>query len=122
MRIRYYWRDCNYLNGKWGATPLDAFWVEATQAEAETTIFPLINAKTQEASLSFARYQAMMRPETRALQFCFLIARDLSSIDPMDHHYPYSNLWNGDSPFEAIDEINIETLEELRAVHPQIEK
>jgi len=40
MIVRWFWWNCNYRGKKWGATPVDAFWVEATKEEAMTEIFP----------------------------------------------------------------------------------
>jgi hypothetical protein len=34
MLVRWFWRSCYHWGKKEGAVPIDAFWVEATQAEA----------------------------------------------------------------------------------------
>jgi hypothetical protein len=45
--------------------------------------------------------------------FCFLVARDLSSIDPFEVHYPIHPMWNAYSPFESMRPKKIERLEGL---------
>lgn len=46
MLIRRFWRNCGYRGKKWGTEPLDAFWVEATQEEAENGVFPRLQPTT----------------------------------------------------------------------------
>ena len=51
-----------------------------------------------------------------ARAFCFLIARDLSTIDPFPVHYPVHQLWNAYSPFELMPARVVTRLEELRSL------
>ena len=43
MIVRCFWPKCDFRNGEWEATPIDAFWVEATRDEAIQAIFPLLS-------------------------------------------------------------------------------
>lgn len=117
MRIRNVWRDCDFQNGEWGATPQDAFWVEATRPEAEAKIFPLMVAGTGAAAPCAAHGAARLArwPEDDDFPHCFLITRDMKSIEALEPHYPYSNLWNGESPFDPIDGTHIKDIDELGA-------
>jgi len=101
MLILFFWRDCGYRGKKWGTEPLDAFWVEATQEEAENDVFPRLPPTTivesRELAEHFKEVAELMGNPTRP--FCFLVARDLSSIDPFTAHYPIHQMWNAYSPF-----------------------
>lgn len=119
MLVRFFWRNCNNLGRKWGAGCKDAFWIEATEEEAEMHVYPYLPPPAIEESRNVAeQYMSIaeliggnpIRP------FCFLVARDVSSIDPYHVHYPFHQLWNGYSPFEMMPEMIIESLEELRNI------
>jgi hypothetical protein len=115
MLVRLVWRDCGYRGKRWGAEPIDAFWVEATAEEAEAEVFPLLrpeqvaeSRKRSEEGRSIAdRIGSPARP------FCFLVARDLSTIAPFHVHYPFSPMWNAYSPFRPMPECWISRLEEV---------
>jgi hypothetical protein len=117
MIIRCFWRNCDYRGKEWGSKPIDAFWVEAIKEEAEVGISPWLKPAQIAESIKLAEtYKGlakMMGQPDRP--FCFLIARDLSSIDPFHVSYPIDNLWNAYSPFERMDETrSISRLEEIR--------
>lgn len=116
MKVRCFWPNCTYRNGDWGAAPVDCFWVEATPEEAAGAVFPLMPAERAAASRELAeRYgQAAALMGNPAAVHCFLVARDLSSIDPHQPHYPIANLWNAYSPFRAMPEVEVSDLSELR--------
>ena len=115
MRVRCFWRDCTYRNRTWGSPPVDAFWVEATEQEARSAVFPLLKPEQVAESRKVAEqyHHAAVDP---ARPFCYLVARDLSSIDPFHPHYPFHQLWNAYSPFESMSEITVSTLDALLAV------
>jgi hypothetical protein len=48
--------------------------------------------------------------------YCFLVARDLRSIDPCEFHYPFHQMWNAYSPFREMPERKIGRLEELAGI------
>ena len=112
MLCRCFMRD-DYSNAM-----RDAFWIEATQEEAETGVFPRLQpdaiAKSKELAERFKQLAEQMGNPSRP--FCFLVVRDLSSIDPFHVHYPFHQLWNGYSPFERMPEKVIANLEELRSL------
>jgi hypothetical protein len=116
MIIRWFWRDCNFRGKKWGAIPIDAFFVEATKEEATAEIFPILHPVEIAESRELAERFLHLAEElgTPARPYCYLVARDLSTIDPFHVHYPFHQLWNGYSPFEEIEEVNIQSLEETR--------
>lgn len=116
MLIRRFWRNCDYRGKSWGAAPIDAFWVEATQEEAEVEVFPRLQSQTINESKELAERYKRIAEEVRnpPRSFCFLVARDLSTIDPFHVHYPFHQLWNAYSPFESMSEIVIANLDELR--------
>ena len=103
------WPRCEYQNGSWGNEPIDSFWVECTQDEAARLIFPRLSPEQQEQAM--ALYDEKVEPSPNTF---VLIAQDLSSIQPMEPHYPYGNLWNAYSPFRAIVPLKIHNLDELR--------
>lgn len=122
MIVRWFWRDCNFRGKKWGATQMDAFWVEATKEEAINEVFPKLQPVAIEESLKFAEQfihlaEELCRP---ASPYCFLVAQDLSTIDPFHVHYPFHQLWNAYSPFEVMATVNIQSLEEVRTLESPI--
>jgi hypothetical protein len=92
---------------------MDAFWVEATLEEAEIVIFPRLQPEAVAESKSTAERQAELAKSLGCDPYCFLVARDLSSIDPYQVHYPFHQLWNGYSPFEEMSRKTICRMEEL---------
>ena len=118
MLIRCYWRNCRYSGKRWDNSPVDAVWVEATEQEAEDAVFPHLDQESIAESKELAeRYRGVAEKiENPARPFCFLVARDLRSIEPFHPHYPFHQLWNGDSPFEPMPETTVASLNEVRDV------
>ncbi|MHB8135741.1 MAG: hypothetical protein ACYDH1_16145 [Anaerolineaceae bacterium] len=116
MLIRYVWRNCDFHGEKQGADPIDAFWVEATQEEAEDGIFPgLMPTEIAESRKLAVRFHELaQQKDDLARPFCFLVARDLRLIRPLPLIYPTSSMWNAYSPFTAMPEVYIRTLDEIR--------
>ena len=94
---------------------MDAFWVEATHDEAIQAVFPLLTPTKRSQSERFAADYPQLAQQIAQppRPFCFLVARDLSSIDPFHVHYPFHQLWNAYSPFRAIAERSIDSLDQL---------
>jgi hypothetical protein len=115
MVVRTYWPSCDYRQKKWGARPIDAFWVEATREEAVEAVFPMLSPELRTQSERIAGEHARLAGEISRppRAYCFLVAWDLSSIDPFHVHYPFHQCWNGASPFRAIPERTITSLGEL---------
>ena len=118
MIVRAFWPSCTIRQRKRGATPIDAFWVEATHEEAIQSVFPMLSHELQSQSEQFAARGEHIAKETsqRPRPFCFLVARDLSSIDPFEVHFPFHNLWNAYSPFRSIPERTVTTLDQLAGI------
>lgn len=117
MLIRWYWRDCDYRCKKWGAKPFDTFWVEANQEEAESDIFPRLQPNAISESRELAeRYKKVTERLRRnhVRPFCFLVAKNLSSIVPFHARYPVHQMWNAYSPFDSMSEKVVASLDELR--------
>ena len=115
MIVRWFWRNCNFRGKDWGASPIDAFWVEATREEAVNDVFPKLQpAEIEESEKLAERFLQLAEEICRpARPFCFLVARDLSTIGPFHVHYPFHQLWNAYSPFKEMPTVNIQSLEEI---------
>jgi hypothetical protein len=109
---------------------MDAFWVEATAEEAEANVFPRLQpqqvAESQRVAEQhidlaehFASREAARGVPAPPRPFCFLVARDLSTIDPFHIHYPVHQLWNAYSPFRKMPEREIAGLEDLASIDVQ---
>lgn len=96
MIVRMIWPCCGFQNGAWVENPVDSFWVECTPHEIEN-----ISARWLSPQQQALKEFRSRRPEPDCNTF-LLVAQDLSSIQPMEEHYPYGNLWNAYSPFRPI--------------------
>lgn len=115
MLIRLYWPKCPFRNGSWEQIPIDAYWVECTAQEAEDHVYPLLDEVLVKKSREMASKKCDLdfdRP------YCFLVAKDLSFIDPFFPHYPSANLWNAYSPFRDIEPRDINDLQEIENLVP----
>ena len=109
MIIKLIWPDCEFHNGSRGNKPIDSFWVECTKEEAQDNIFPFISEAQIKKAIQIESENIIKKE-----QIYFLISKDLKSIEPFAWYYPYSGLWNGYCPFKEINEVIIESLEEIR--------
>jgi len=118
MRVRYCWRNCTSRGRSENEPPVDAFWVEATESEARERVFPYLSADQVEESRllaeQFGGLAAAMGDPARG--FCYLVARDLSSVDPFPPHYPIHQLWNAYSPFRQMPESPVADLTDLHSI------
>lgn len=114
MIFQVYWpqRDRN------GAKPIDSFWVEATYEEAEKAIYPFLTPEEIERSKTHAKEGESIASQigNPPCPYCFLVAKNLSTIDPFHVDYPYHQMWNAYSPFKEIAKHHINALEELKAL------
>jgi len=114
MKIKLYWPKCNFF---WASKrdEIDSFWVECTVREAAHKVFPLLSKKKIiESCISWEP----SNPEKKSIFFetdrlCFLISKDLKTIEPCAWYYPHAGQWNGYCPFREIDEIDINNLNEI---------
>ncbi len=118
MIVRYFWPSCDYRQKNWDATSMDCFWVEATHEEAIQSVFPLLSRELELDSEELAaECEDLAKTISQPLRpCCFLVARDLSSIDPFEVHYPSHQLWNGYSPFRSLPDHTITSLHELAGI------
>ena len=89
MIVRCFWPSCDFRQKEWDSSPIDAFWVEATHEEALQSVFPMLSQELQVESEQFeARGENLEETDSQPPRlFCFLVARDFSSIDPFEVHY-----------------------------------
>jgi len=118
MIVHWFWWDCNFRGKEWGAAPIDAFWVEATREEADNKVLPKLQPAGIDESHKYAEQFIHLAEELRkpACPYTFLVARDLSTIDPFHVHYPFHQMWNGYTPFEVMEVVNIRLLEEVKTL------
>jgi hypothetical protein len=88
MIVRCFWRNCSFQKKLQNAGLVEAFWVESTKKEADSCIFPLLQPsqveKSKRLALEFKTVAADMGNPNHP--FCFLVARDLSYIEPLEPH------------------------------------
>ena len=118
MRTRLYWSKCTLKRSE--SEPVDTFWVEANNFEAKKLIFPYCSARQIESSLAYALrdHELSSLFSDPALAYCFLVAQDLSSIEPFAVYYPFSPMWDASSPFQSIEEHQLSSLEDLKTIIP----
>lgn len=116
MKIKLYWPKCDYLNKQWIATGVDSYWVECTYEEAERKIFPhLSSGQIEDSKKNWEPKEEGARDIGIDIdRLCYLVSKDMQSIESFPWYYPYSGHWNAYCPFEAIKEIEIVELDELR--------
>ena len=117
MIVRYCWPNYESRESVQCA-PTDAFWVEATAEEAVVAVFPYISDEQKESSerevLCFGHIAKDVGDPPRP--YCFLVTKDLRSIEPHPVHYPFHQLWNAYSPFRFIGGHKISKLEQLASL------
>ena len=102
---------------------MDCFWVEATHEEAIESVFPLLS---RELELELEELATECEDLAKSISqpprpFCFLVARDLSCIDPFEVHYPFHQLWNAYSPFRSLPDRSITSLDELAEILVEVD-
>ena len=118
MIVRFFWPNCNYWKKINDTAPVDAFWVESTEDEAISCVFPLLTLSQVEKSNHLAiRFRKVAKDMGNPNhQYCFLVACDLSSIEPFEPHYPIHQLWNGYSPFRSIPEHRFDDIASIKNI------
>lgn len=115
MLIRCFWPKCDYRDETQSVHGTDALWVEATAEEAAREVFPLLAPDLIARSESLALRSRVARDlGTPPRPFCYLVARDLSVVIPLEPHYPVSPMWNAYCPFRKFPITEILTLAEAR--------
>jgi hypothetical protein len=115
MIIKLFWPECKYFSGEWSNTKIDSYWIECTLEEAKNKVFPYLLPEKIEESLKNwdpKEQQSLLKHINRNL-LCFLISKDLKSIEPLPWFYPYSGQWGAYCPFNDMKEVHIDELIEL---------
>ena len=112
MIIKYFWPKCSLINKKWTRQEIDSFWVECTLNEAEREIFPYLTKEEIEESKK--NWRPSREDFKQADHYCFLVSKDLKSIESFPWYYPISGHWGAYSPFEAFGPIEIDELEKIK--------
>jgi len=117
MIVRYYWPDYEPRESA-QRDPVDAFWVEATLEEAAAAVFPYLSGEQKESSEREVKDFGHIAKEVGdpPRPYCFLVAKDLRSIEPYPVHYPFHHGWNAYSPFRYIGDYVISKLEQLASL------
>jgi hypothetical protein len=111
MKVALYWPDCTLLitdnrGITWSAKSRTVFWVGAELSEAIREIKPHLTA----GRARFALFEDPNAPENVADtylyegRYYFLVGQNLDMVAPFIRVYPYSGMWNGNSPFLPIGE------------------
>jgi hypothetical protein len=112
MLVRLCWPDCDFWNGKWGTSPVDAVWVECSMEEAKDLVHPRLDAAA--VALSEQLGAGVEGPPSCAGRpkpgFCFLVAADLTRTEPHPVSYPWSGMWNAYCPFRGLPEREVGSL------------
>ena len=118
MRVRFVWPRCTNRGGLRDQSPVDAFFVEAAEQEAAESILPRLPRECTDKDRSSNHMHTRMAEimGNKDYSFCFLVARDLSSMDRFPPHYPVANQWNAYSPFYHMPEFTITSLDDLKDV------
>ncbi len=116
MKIRLFWPGCDFLKKRWTDQNIDSYWIECTFDEAQNKIYQYLSAAQKAESQKYwepnEEGSDIFKDKRNFL--CFLVSKDLYSIEPFPWYYPYSGQWGAYCPFEAIEEMNINDLNEVR--------
>ena len=122
MLIQLCWENCTLARLE--DEPIDSFWLEATKEEAESFIYPYCTSETVAQSKIFGESNVPFLNEARATdpnrRYCFLVAKDLTTIKAFPVYYPHSPMWQIHSPFKSIPPRCVISLEELKEVKTEV--
>lgn len=114
MKVSAVWPDCDYLNREWvydRNKAIDSYWVQCSPKEVEEEILPLLTEESVELMKGIEKTYGRSNPHSP--DKFFLVAKDLSSVEPFNWAYPFHHMWNAYSPFEKVNEFVIDDLHEL---------
>ena len=117
MIARLIWRESWINNEK------DSFWVECTDQEVIDNILPLKSDADFLKEIEFNRGPSEVNKNLNESIFTsfFLVSVDLTEILSFNWVYPYAGMWNAASPFEEIELVTFEKLEQLKGIFEEIE-
>jgi hypothetical protein len=124
MKIRYCWRSCDLSCDNRDRDPkVDAYFVDCcSQQEVDEKVLPYVPPdKLDEVKRLIERYLDCNRSNLSGPTCAhFLVAKDLTFILPHTWNYPIANMWNAYSPFDVVEQVEIESLEELRNLQVKV--
>ena len=112
MLVEYVWVDSDFLNGEWSNDRrVTSYWVRLDRDEL-AQVLPYLHVEDHESFMDDVDNYTNSPDDPVYL----LVAKDLSSIVCLPHQYPISGQWNGYSPFEEIDPVTIEKIEDVKTL------
>ena len=117
MKLRLIWKK------SWNNNDKDSFWIECTDKEVIDNIFPLKSDSDFLEKIKKNKGHSKINTTESDKIFCnfFLISTDLKDIQSFNWAYPYSGLWNASNPFEEIEVIDFNNLNELQTIFYKIQ-
>lgn len=116
MITRLIWRKSWMNNDK------DSFWVECTDQEVVGNILPLKSDADFLTEIEFNREPSKINENLNEAIYTnfFLVSIDLNDILSFNWVYPYAEMWNFSNPFEQIESVNFDSLNELKGIFERI--
>lgn len=116
MITRLIWRESWMNNDK------DSFWVECTDQEVVDNILPLKSDADFLKEIEFNRGPSKINENLNEVIYTnfFLVSIDLKDILSFNWVYPYARMWDFSNPFEQIESIDFERLNELKGIFERI--
>ena len=116
MITRLIWRE------SWINKDKDSFWVECTDQEVIDNILPLKSDADFLKEIEFNRGSSRINENLneRIYTSFFLISVDLTEILSFNWVYPYAGMWNAANPFEEIELVNFDNLEQLQGIFEEL--
>jgi hypothetical protein len=96
------------------------FWLECTKEEAAQCVFPFLSneliAKSHKEANGYKDELLESFGLDTNLRYCFLVSRDVNSIEPFSPMYPFHPMWNAYSPFELCEPKHVASLNEIMGI------
>ena len=117
MITRLIWRE------SWINKEKDSFWVECTDQEVVDYILPLKSDADFMKEIEFNRGSSEINKNLneRIYTNFFLVSVDLTEILSFNWVYPYAGMWDAANPFEEIELVTFEKLEQLAGIFEEVE-
>ena len=118
MITRLIWRE------SWMNKDKDSFWVECTDQEVIDNILPLKSDADFLKEIEFNREPSRINENLneRIYTSFFLVSVDLTEILSFNWVYPYAGMWNAANPFEQIEVVAFDSLNQLERIFKGIKK
>ena len=118
MKTRLIWEKCRENDYK------DSFWIECTNNELEVEIRPRILTPAILEQIDKNSGPSKINPNRNEDIYChfFLVSTDLKEIKSFPWVFPHSGLWGEGNPFEEIQVIEFQKLEELKSIYHRVKK